>query len=192
MLVVGNLVFLTGICPEIFFVNWVVAGKRGNVTLNVEIRKLTLVVLLATVSIIAIQPSLAHATPQSVLIRARGSATLANSEISPSANIYLIGTANQNGGDIQFTQITGILQIGPEFYTVTGGQGQTNGQASTLQFNLQVGGSSPGSLVLQGTTAVSGYGYAVQFTPQQSNLESQYSLWMYGNLWVTQAPYPAW
>jgi len=165
-------------------------GKRGNVTLNTDLRKLTLVFLVAVVSIIAIQPSLVHATPQSVLIRARGSATsTVNSNVSSSANIYLIGTANQNGADIQFTQVTGIFQIGPVFYTVTGGQGQTNSQTSTLQFNLHVG-SNGGSLVLEGMTAISGYGYSVVFTPQQSNLDSQYSLWMYGNLWVTQAPYP--
>jgi hypothetical protein len=58
-----------------------------------------------------------------------------------------------------------------------------------LQLNLQVGGSNPGPLVLQGTTAISGAGYAVLFTPQQSNLESQYSLWLYGNLGVIQTPY---
>jgi hypothetical protein len=159
--------------------------------LNTETRKLKLAVLLAAISIIAIQPSLVHATSQSVLIKARGSATsTVNSVVSPSAYIYLIGMANLNGGDIQLTQMTGILQIGPMFYTVTGGQGQTNSQTSTLQLSLQVGGSNPGSLVLQGTTAISGYGYAVLFTPQQSNLESQYSLWLYGNLWITQAPYP--
>jgi len=158
--------------------------------LNTETRNLTLAVLLAAISIIAIQPSLVHAASQSVLIKARGSATSTINSVSPSANIYLIGMANLNGGDIQFTQMTGILQIGPMFYTVIGGQGQTNSQTSTLQFNLQVGGSNPGLLVLQGTTAISGYGYAVLFTPQQSNLENQYSLWLYGNLWVTQAPYP--
>jgi hypothetical protein len=154
--------------------------------LNTEARKLTLAVLLAVVSIIAIQPSLVHATSQSVTIMARGSAT-SNSGVSPSANIYLIGMANLNGGDIQLTQMTGILQIGPAFYTVIGGQGQTNYQASTLQLNLQVGGSNPGSLVLQGQTTISGAGYAVLFTPQ-SNLENQYSLWLYGYLRITEAP----
>ena len=159
--------------------------------MNTETRKLKLALLLAAISIIAIQPSLVHAAPQSVLIKARGSATsTVNSAVSLSANIYLLGTANLNAGDIQFTHMTGILQIGPMFYTVIGGQGQTNSQTSTLQLNLQVDGSNPGSLVLQGTTAISGYGYAVLFTPQQSNLENQYSLWLYGNLWVTQAPYP--
>jgi hypothetical protein len=159
--------------------------------LNTKTRKLTLVVLLAVVSILAIQPALAHAAPQSVLITARGSATPINSmgNTSPSASIYLKGIANVNGGNIQLSQMTGILQIGPVFYTITGGQGQTNSQTGTLQLNLQVGGSSPGSLVLQGTTAISGYGYAVLFTPQQSNLESQYSLWLYGNLGVIQTPY---
>ena len=97
--------------------------------------------------------------------------------------------ANQNGADIQFTQLTGVFQIGPVFYTVVGGQGQTNTQTGTLQFNLQVGGSNPGSLVLQGQVTISGAGYAVLFTPQQSNLESQYSLWLYGYLRITQAPY---
>jgi len=155
--------------------------------LNTETRKLTLVVLLAVVSILAIQPSLVHATSQSVTIMAQGSATPGG--ISPSARIYLIGMANQNGADIQFTQMTGILQIGPVFYTVVGGQGQTDTQTGTLQFNLQVSGSNPGSLVLQGQATISGAGYAVLFTPQQSNLESQYSLWLYGYLRITQAPY---
>lgn len=158
--------------------------------MNTETRKLTLVVLLAVVSILAIQPSLVHATSQSVTIMARGSATSTVNSASPSARIYLIGMAtNLNGGDIQFTHLTGILQIGPVFYTVVGGQGQTNYQTSTLQLNLQVGGSNPGSLVLQGTTAISGAGYDVLFTPQQSNLASQYSLWLYGYLRITPAPY---
>ncbi len=155
--------------------------------MNTETRKLTLVVLLAVVSILAIQPALVHATSQSVTIMAQGSAT--SGGISPSARIYLIGMANQNGADIQFTQLTGIFQIGPVFYTVVGGQGQTNTQTGTLQFNLQVSGSNPGSLVLQGQATISGAGYAVLFTPQQSNLESQYSLWLYGYLRITQAPY---
>ena len=84
--------------------------------------------------------------------------------------------------------MTGILQIGPVFYTVIGGQGQTNCQTGTLQLNLQVGGSNPGSLVLQGTVTP-GEGYAVLFTPQQSNLEGQYSLWLYGDLWITDTPF---
>jgi hypothetical protein len=107
---------------------------------------------------------------------------------SPSANIYLIGMANVNGGDVQLTQMTGILQIGPVFYTIVGGQGQTNYQTGTTQLNLQVGGSHPGSLVLHGQATISGAGYAVLFTPQQSNLENQYSLWLYGYLRITQAP----
>jgi hypothetical protein len=153
--------------------------------LNTKTRKLTLVVLLAVVSILAIQPALVHATSQSVLIKARGSATYTvNGSASPSATLYLIGKANLNGGNIQFTQMTGIFQIGPVFYTVIGGQGQTNQQGGAVQFNLQVRGGNPGSLVLQGTTAVSGYGLAVLFTPQQSNLQSQYSLWLYGNIWI--------
>ena len=160
-----------------------------NVTLNTETRKLTLAVLLAVVSILAVQPALVHATSQSVTIIARGSAAPTTSAVSVSARIYLIGKASLNGAGIQFTQMTGILQIGPVFYTITGGQGQTNSQNSTLQLNLQVGGSHPGSLVLQGTPAISGAGYAVLFTPQQSNLESQYSLWLYGNLGVIQTPY---
>ena len=164
-----------------------IAGE--NVTLNTETRKLTLAALFAVVSILAIQPALVHATSQSVLIKARGSATSTTSAVSPSATLYLIGKASLNGGNIQFTQMTGIFQIGPVFYTVTGGQGQTNQQGGTVQFNLQVGGNNPGSLALQGTTAVSGYGLAVLFTPQQSNLENQYSLWLYGNIWVWYAPY---
>jgi len=153
--------------------------------LNTKTRKLTLVVLLAVVSILAIQPALVHATSQSVLIKARGSATYTvNGSASPSATLYLIGKANLNGGNIQFTQMTGIFQIGPVFYTVIGGQGQTNQQGGAVQFNLQVRGGNPGSLVLQGTTAVSGYGLAVLFTPQQSNLQSQYSLWLYGIIWI--------
>ncbi|MGA2627349.1 MAG: hypothetical protein ABSF63_09895 [Candidatus Bathyarchaeia archaeon] len=153
--------------------------------MNTKTRKLTLVVLLAVVSILAIQPALVHATSQSVLIKARGSATYTvNGSASPSATLYLIGKANLNGGNIQFTQMTGIFQIGPVFYTVIGGQGQTNQQGGAVQFNLQVRGGNPGSLVLQGTTAVSGYGLAVLFTPQQSNLQSQYSLWLYGNIWI--------
>jgi hypothetical protein len=146
------------------------------------------VVLLAVVSILAIQPALVHATSQSVTIMARGSAiSTVNSmgSASPSASIYLIGMANLNGGDIQLTQMTGILQIGPVFYTVVGGQGQINYQTGLLQLNLQVGGSHPGSLVLQGQATISGAGYAVLFTPQQSNLESQYSLWLYGYLRIT-------
>ncbi|MGP8070444.1 MAG: hypothetical protein ACLP5V_11195 [Candidatus Bathyarchaeia archaeon] len=158
--------------------------------MNTKTRKLTLVALLAVVSIVAIQPALVHATSQSVTIIARGSATPTTSAVSSSARIYLKGMANLNGGSIQFTQMTGIFQIGPVFYTITGGQGQTNSQTSTLQLNLQVGGSHPGSLVLQGTATISGAGYAVLFTPQQSNLENQYSLWLYGNLAVTPAPYP--
>jgi len=82
--------------------------------------------------------------------------------------------------------LTGILQIGPVFYTVTGGQGQTSNPTDTLLLNLQVGGSNPGTLTLQGGFASGGAGYSVLFTPQQSNLEGQYSLWMYGNLWITQ------
>jgi hypothetical protein len=157
-----------------------------------EARKLTFAVLLVAVSILAIQPSLAHATPQSVTITARGSATptvSGTSDVSPSASIYLIGMANVNGGDMQLTQMTGILQIGPGFYTVVGGQGQSDNQTSMLQLNLQVGGSNPGSLILQGKVTVSGEGYTVLFTPQQSNLESQYSLWLYGDLWIHQAPF---
>ena len=155
--------------------------------MNTEIRKFTLVVLFAVVSTLAIQPTLAHATPQSVLIKARGSATYTTNgtgSISPSATLYLIGTANLNGGSIQFNQMTGIFQIGPVFYTVIGGQGQTNQQGGAVQFSLQVRGGNPGSLVLQGTTSVSGYGLAVLFSPQQSNLQSRYSLWLYGNIWV--------
>ena len=155
--------------------------------LSSEARKLTLVLLLAVVSILAVQPALVHATSQSVLIKARGSATFTvngNGGPSPSATLYLIGKANVNGGSIQFTQMTGIFQIGPTFYTIIGGQGQTNQQGGAVQFNLQVRGGNPGSLVLQGTTAVSGYGLVVLFTPQQSNLQSQYSLWLYGNIWI--------
>ena len=166
-------------------------AKRGYVILNTEARKLTLAALIAVVSIIAIQPSLVHATSQSVTIQARGSATSTVNSMtsaSPSAYITLIGMANQNGGDIQLTQLTGILQIGPVFYTVIGGQGQTNTQTGTMQFNLQVGGSNPGLLVLQGQATISGAGYAVLFTPQQSNLENQYLLWLYGYLRITQAP----
>jgi hypothetical protein len=107
---------------------------------------------------------------------------------SPSASIYLKGIANVNGGNIQLSQMTGILQIGPVFYTITGGQGQTNNQTGTLRLNLQVGGSNPGSLVLQGQ-ATPGEGTTVLFTPQQSNLEGQYSLWLYGDLWMTDIPY---
>jgi len=149
-------------------------------------RKLTVAALLVVVALLAVQPSLAHATPQAVLITARGSATPTASgmgDISPSASIYLKGMADLNGGDIQLGQMTGILQIGPVFYTVTGGQGQTSDQ-STLQLNLQVGGSNSGSLVLQGTVSVSGEGYAVLFVPQQSNLENAYSLWLHGDLWI--------
>ena len=157
--------------------------------MNTETRKLTLAGLLVVVSILAIQPALAHAAPQSVLITARGSATPVNSMgYSPSASIYLKGIANVNGGNIQLSQMTGILQIGSVFYTVTGGQGQTNNQTGTLQLNLQVGGSNPGSLVLQGQ-ATPGEGTTVLFTPQQSNLEGQYSLWLYGDLWMTDIPY---
>ena len=159
--------------------------------LNTETRNLTLAVLLAAVAIIAIQPSLVHATSQRVLITARGSATpTKNSLVSPSANLYLKGIVNLNGGDLQLSQMTGILQIGPVFYTVIGGQGSTNNQTSTLQLNLQVGGSHPGSLVLQGTYEYpAGTGYVLLFTPQQSNLEGQYSLWLYGDLWTTQIPF---
>jgi hypothetical protein len=102
---------------------------------------------------------------------------------SPSSNIYLKGMANVNGESIQFTQMTGIFQIGPVFYTVIGGGGQSNNQ-NTIQLNLQVGGSSPGALVLQGMVSISGQGYTVLFVPQQSNLESLYSLWLYGALWI--------
>jgi len=153
------------------------------VVLNSETRKLTVAALLVAVSIFAIQPSLAQAQSQSVTITARGSATSSSNTTgtgSSSANLYLIGTANVNGGIIQLTGMTGIFQIGPLFFTVIGGQGQSSG--TTIQLNLQVGGG--GSLVLQGTVAVSGSGYAVLFTPQQSNLESQYSIWLYGDLWI--------
>ena len=153
--------------------------------LNTEARKLTVAALLVAVSILTIQPSLARAqAPQSVTITARGSATSsANTSATgwSSAYLYLIGTANVNGGDIQFTGMTGIFQIGPLFFTVVGGHGQTNNQ-TTMQLNLQVSGG--GSLVLQGKVAVSGEGYSVLFTPQQSNLESQYSIWLYGDLWI--------
>jgi len=152
---------------------------------NTKAGKLTVAVLLVAVSILAIQPSLAHAqTPQSVTITARGSATSsANTSATgwSSAYLYLIGTANVNGGDIQLTGMSGILQIGPRFFTVVGGQGQTTNQTN-MQLNLQVSGG--GSLVLEGRVAVSGEGYAVLFTPQQSNLESQYSIWLYGDLWI--------
>ena len=154
--------------------------------LNSETRKLTVAALLLAVSILAVQPSLANAAPQSVTITARGSAYPTASGmggISPSANIYLIGTANLSGNNVQLSQLTGILQIGPTFYTVTGGQGQAN-NPNTIQLNLQVGGSSPGPLVLQGQFSVSGEGYVLLFVPQQSNLENQYSLWLYGNLWI--------
>jgi hypothetical protein len=156
--------------------------------LNTETRKLTLAVLLAVVSILAIQPALVHATSQTVTIIAQGSATSTTTGVSPSARIYLKGMANLNAGNIQLTQMTGILQIGPVFYTVVGGQGQTDSQTNTLQLNLQVGGNNPGSLVLQGN-ATPGVGYTVLFTPQKSNLEGQYSLWLYGNLLITQTPY---
>jgi len=153
-----------------------------------ETRKHTLVVLLAVVSILAIQPALVHAAPQSVQIMARGSATSAS--VSSSARVYLIGVANVNGGgDIQLTHMTGIFQIGPVFYTIVGGQGQTDYQTGAAQLHLQVGGSNPVTLVLQGQVIISGAGYDVLFTPQQSNLNGQYSLWMYGYLRVTQAPY---
>jgi hypothetical protein len=158
--------------------------------LNTE-RKITLAVLLAIVSIIAIQPSIVHATSLSVTVIAQGSASsTVDSAISASARIYLIGTADQNGGDIQLSHLTGILQIGPVFYTITEGQGQTNYQTDTVQVNLQVGGSNPGALTLGGTYQIaSDKGLAVLFTPQQSNMESQYSLWLHGNLWMTPAPY---
>ncbi|MGA2789690.1 MAG: hypothetical protein ABSF00_02860 [Candidatus Bathyarchaeia archaeon] len=156
--------------------------------MNTETRKLTLAVLLAVVSILAIQPALVHATSQTVTIIARGSATSTTSTVSPSARIYLRGMANLNGGNIQLTQMSGILQIGPVFYTVIRGQGQTNSQTNTFQLNLQVGGNNPGSLVLQGYATL-GEGYTVLFTPQQSNLEGQYSLWLYGDLLITQTPY---
>ncbi len=153
--------------------------------LNTETRKLTVAALIVAISILAIQPSLAHAqTTQPVTITARGSAvssTNTSGTGSSSAYLTLIGTANVNGGDIQLTGMTGIFQIGPQFFTVTGGQGQTNNQ-TTIQLNLQVSGGGP--LVLQGKVAVSGEGYTVLFTPQQSNLQSQYSIWLYGNLWI--------
>lgn len=156
--------------------------------MNTETRKLTLLVLLAVVSILAVQPALVRATPQSVQIMARGSAT--SGSVSSSARIYLIGVANLNGGgDIQLTHMTGIFQIGPVFYTIVGGQGQTNYQTGAAQLHFQVGGSNPGTLVLQGQVIISGAGYDVLFTPQQSNLNGQYSLWLYGYLRVTQAPY---
>ena len=165
-------------------------GKRGYVILNTE-RKITLAVLLAAVSIIAIQPSMVHATPLAVTIIARGSASpTVDSTISMSARIYLIGTADQNGEDIQLSHLTGILQIGPVFYTITEGQGQTNYQTDTVQLNLQVGGSNPGTLTLEGTyQTASDKGLGVLFTPQQSNMENEYSLWLYGNLWMTTPPY---
>ena len=166
---------------------------RGYVILSMKARTITLAVLLAVVSILAMQPSLAHAAPQSgmVTITARGSATQLGSATqmggpSPSANIYLKGTVNMNGGVMQLTQMTGILQIGPVFYTVTGGQGQSSSQTAMLQLNLQVGGRDSGTLTLQGNFESGGAGYTVLFTPQQSNLEGQYLLWLYGNLWITQ------
>ena len=156
------------------------------VVLNSEARKLVVAALLVAVSILAVQPSLVHASPQSVTMTARGSANPTASgmgDISPSANLYLIGTANVNGENIQFSQMTGIFQIGPTFYRVTGGQGQSTNQ-NTIQLNLQVSGSNPGPLVLQGQVSTSGEGYTILFVPQQSNLENQYTLWLYGNLWI--------
>ena len=174
------------------------ANLQGSMSmvaiLNMETRKLAVVALLVAVSLFAIQPSLVHAAsqPGQVTITARGSATPAvNSLGTSSANIYLVGASSVsvlNGGDIQFTQLSGILQIGPVFYPVVGGQGQSN-EATVLQLNLQVGGNNPGSLVLQGKTTVSGEGYAVLFVPQQSNFENQYSLWLYGILYVMPAPF---
>jgi len=161
--------------------------------LSAKVRTITLGVLLAVVSMLAVQPSFAQMTSQTgmVTITARGSATQLGSATqmggpSPSANIYLKGTVNMNGGVMQLTQMTGILQIGPVFYTVTGGQGQSSSQTAMLQLNLQVGGANPGTLTLQGNVETGGAGYTVLFIPQQSNLEGQYSLWLYGNLWVTQ------
>lgn len=155
--------------------------------MNAKARKVTFAALLAVVTILAIQPSLAHATPQPVTLQARGIATaMGNSTetASTSASITLIGMGSLDGGNIQLTQMTGILQIGPVFYTITGGQGQSNNQTNGLQLNLQVGGSQPGTLVLQGT--LQGNTDTVLFTPQQSNLENQYSLWLYGNVWLHQ------
>jgi len=165
--------------------------RQEEVILSMKARTITLTVLLAVVSILAVQPSLADAAPQSgmVTITARGSATEigTNTGSSPSANIFVKGTVNMNSGVMQLTQLTGILQIGPVFYTVTGGQGQTsNNPTATLQLSLQVGGSNSGTLTLQGNFESGGAGYTVLFTPQQSNLEGQYSLWLYGNLWITQ------
>ena len=154
------------------------------VNLNTEVRKIVVVALLVVVSVLAIQPSLAHAqTGQSVTITARGSAistTNTSGTGSSSAYLYLIGTATVNSGNISLTGMTGIFQIGPLFFTVTGGQGQTSG-GTAIQLNLQTSG---GSLVLQGTVAISGEGYTILFTPQQSNLAGQNSIWMYGNLWI--------
>jgi hypothetical protein len=152
--------------------------------LNTQVSKLSVAALLVAISILAIQPSLAQAqTPQSVTITARGSAIATGNTTgtgSSSAYLTLIGTANVNGENIQLTGMTGIFQIGPLFFTVTGGQGQTS-SGTAIQLNLQTNG---GSLMLQGTVAISGEGYTILLTPQQSNLAGQYSIWMYGNLWI--------
>ena len=148
-----------------------------------------LTALLAVVSILAVQPAMVHAAPQSgmVTITARGSAIQMGMDMgsSPSANIYVKGMVNMNGGAMQLSQLTGILQIGPVFYTITGGQGQSSTQTGTLQLNLQVGGTNPGTLTLQASVETGGAGYTLLFTPQQSNMEGQYSFWLYGNLWIS-------
>ena len=159
---------------------------------NSEARKLTVAALLVAVSILAFQPSLARAIEPSLAqsdaqpttLTARGYATpMSNSAgtAATNANIYLTGSGTINGGNIILSQLTGILQIGPVFYKITGGEGQTNDQTNVFQLNLQVGGSQPGTLVLVGT--LEGNTDIVLFTPQQSNLESQYSLWLYGIVW---------
>jgi len=147
-----------------------------------KIQNLWVAVMLFAVSLLVIAPSMTHVVAQSgmVTITASGSAspTGTNETALTSARVYLTGWGSDDNGTISLSIITGVLQIGPTFYSVVSGQGQAS--PGSIQLSMQASGAISGPLTLQGTLQ----GDNVAFSAGQSTFASQYALLLYGQLLI--------
>jgi hypothetical protein len=150
-------------------------------------RQLAIATLLIAVSILALQPStiLATPNPQSTMsLNASGQAfpigNGRNKGTQSSATLTMAGNAGFDGNQLEMSGLSGILQIGPTSYSLTGGQGEGNKNGELEIQTKSADGKDNLELVLHGNLQ----GNNVAFTQPQSKLASLFFLSLSGQITV--------
>jgi hypothetical protein len=150
-------------------------------------RQHAIALLLMVIVLLSLSAKLAFAddnNPGNLTLVATGTATPLGNSGTPapsSAMLTITGSVSSDGNNLKFFDLTGRLAIGEVSYQVTDGQGQSD-QSGNLQLNAtSIGGQSgteTSELVLQGSMQSD----LVTFDPSKSQLGSQYSLSLSGQV----------